>query len=679
MGRIARFVLLPLVLVTLTACDAEMGAADEALDGEDEAFLLPGKADGDVPQACAILKLANTASLDVLDDDVALNAKAARGIVAHRDGPDGLPGTDDDGWFATLAELDAVKYVGTATFHRFEDYVDENPATACGTVAVQLLAFSDFHGALEPPSGSSGKVKTRNPADPAAPIEVEAGGIEFLATTVKALAATNPNTVVVSAGDNIGATPLVSAAFHDEPTVDALNLLGLAISAVGNHELDEASDELLRVQQGGCHPVEGCFDENGFAGARFRYVAANVRRDDTGETLFPPYAVRTFGNARVAFVGLTVEGAPSVLTSAGAAGLTFGDEVAAVTALVPELEARGIETIVVLLHEGGATTGYFDECAALTGPLVDIARALPPAVDVVVAGHTNAAHVCDIDGRLVTGSASNGRLLTDIDLVIDEATGDVVTKGAVNQIVVRTVAKDAEQTALITKWKGLVATLANRVVATLGANVDLLKTPNVAGESSMGDVIADAQLASTDGPDEGGAQIAFMNPGGIRADLKYATIYGGEQPGEVTYGELFTIQPFANNLMTVTLTGAQIIRALQQQWCTNGTVDRGVKSAVLQVSEGFTYAWDDLRPACGDRLDVASVRLNGAPLDPAASYRVTINIFLVGGGDGFPALAEGTDRTSAPGFDLDALIAYFTAHPALPAPAGGRISIVERF
>jgi len=551
------------------------------------------------------------------------------------------------------------------------------PTAPAAEARVQLLAFNDFHGALEPPGGSAGRVEVRDPQRPGARVEVEAGGVEFLATHLRALAADEPHTLIVSAGDVVGASPFLSGAFHDEPTVEALSALGLAVSAVGNHELDEGVGELWRLQAGGCHPREGCFDADGFAGAGWQYLAANVLEAASGATVLPGWTERTFGDVRVAFVGVAPAETPTVAPLPGDPRLDFRDEAESVNALVPEIRARGIEAIVVLLHEGGYADGLPDECVRPSGPIVDLVPRLDRAVDVVVTGHTHDAYVCELDGRLVTSAGASGRLVTAIDLRLDPRTGDVTARAARNVPVTRTVEKDPAQTALLAKWRALAGPVAGRVVGTLAPGVDLSRAPDAAGESPLGDIIADAQLAATAGAGEGGAQLALMNPGGIRTGLEYGLSWSGEAPGELTYAEVFAVQPFANTLVTLTLTGAQIRAVLRQQWCRDGA-DRGEKRTILQVSEGFSYAWDDRRPACGDRLDEASVRLNGQPLDPAASYRVTVNSFLAGGGDGLPTLAEGTDRVVAPGGDVDALVAWLQAHPGLTPPKGGRIRLVQR-
>jgi 5'-nucleotidase len=445
-----------------------------------------------------------------------------------------------------------------------------------------------------------------------------------------------------------------------------MNALGLDVATVGNHEFDEGPEELLRMQTGGCHPTDGCQDGDGFDGARFRYLSANVVQRENGRTLFPSYQIRSVQGARIAFIGVTLEGTPLVTSPAGVSSLEFKDEAETINALVPEIRAKGVETIVVLIHEGGAQTGLYNECKGASGALFEISSQLDSAIDVVVAGHTNAAHVCDIGGKLVTSAASFGRLVTDIDLKIDAKTGHVLSMQGKNVIATRDVAKDADQTTIITKYDALAAPFANKVVGSIAA--DLTKTPNPAGESSMGDVIADAQLAATAAA-PGNAVIAFMNIGGVRADLIQAQSTGGEAPGQVTYGEAFTVQPFGNTLMTITLTGAQIDAALEQQWTMSGGAE---KAAILQVSKGFSYTWDSTKPI-GERIDPATIKINGVAIDPARSYRVTMNAFLADGGDGFSTFKSGTERVAG-GLDLDAFLALLAQSSPLPAPALDRVS-----
>lgn len=529
-------------------------------------------------------------------------------------------------------------------------------AKPSGTVNVQILALNDFHGNLQPPAGSSGRIGT-----------VNAGGVAYLATHVNALRATNPNTVFVSAGDMIGASPLISSLFHDEPSIEAFNLMGLDFNAVGNHEFDEGIYELIRMQEGGCHPVDGCLDGDDFAGADFRFLAANVTWKKNDKTVFPAYKTKSFDGVQVAFIGMTLEGTPTIVTPSGISELDFHDEADTVNALIPELKQKGIETIVVVIHEGGFPTGGYNECPGISGPIVDIVERTSDEVDLFITGHTHQAYNCVIDGRPVSSSASFGRVLTDIDMVIDRATGDMVSASVNNNIVTRTVALDPFLTALVSKYQMLVAPLENRVIGSITATIT--RTANAAGESALGDVIADSQLAATADPAFGGAVVAFMNPGGIRADLTYAAS-GSEGDGNVTYGEAFTVQPFGNSLVTMTLTGTQIDALLEQQ-ATAGSDGAG---RTLQISHTLAYSWNASAPN-GSKVDIASIMINGVPIDPSASYRVTVNSFLADGGDGFAVLLQGTDRLGGE-VDLDALVTYFENNsPIAPGPQN-RITLI---
>jgi 5'-nucleotidase len=527
------------------------------------------------------------------------------------------------------------------------------PATAPAPVRVQVLAINDFHGNLKPPLGG---IRIKDPENPGKTVAVEAGGAEYLATAVAELQAKNPNHIFVAAGDLIGASPLLSALFHDEPTVESLGLMGLEASAVGNHEFDKGAAELLRMQNGGCSPRDGCKGPEPFKGAAWHYLAASTVDLKSGKTLFPPYFVKSFEGIPVAFIGLTLKGTPGIVVPSGVAGLAFRDEAETVNALVPELRRQGIEAIVVLIHEGGIPVGDYNECPGISGPIVDIVRHLDRAVDLVISGHTHRAYNCRIDGRLVTSGDKYGTIVTEIDLVLDPKTRDVVSAEA-NNIIVRDAvyAREPRQTALIGQYDRLARPLAQRVVGRIAAA--LPRDDNAAGESPLGQVIADAQLAATRAA---GAQIAIMNPGGIRAGL------GMPADGLVHYEDLFSIQPFYNNLVTMTLSGAQIVELLEQQW------QRQVKPRLMQVSAGFSYSWD-AAGTDGRHVVPGSARLNGQALDPAARYRVTVNAFMASGGDGFLMLEQGSERVTGM-MDVDALELYVQAHPTLAPGSLARIT-----
>ncbi|MET8042136.1 bifunctional metallophosphatase/5'-nucleotidase [Micromonospora sp. NPDC005215] len=522
-------------------------------------------------------------------------------------------------------------------------------------VDVTLLALNDFHGNLEPPSGSSGTIAGQT-----------AGGVEYLATHLAELraAAKKKNTITVAAGDLIGASPLLSAAFHDEPTIEALSMAGLDYASVGNHEFDEGAAELLRIQNGGCHPVDGCADGTPYRGAGFQYLSANAFKTATGKPLMAPYAIHKVQGVKIGFIGMTLEGTPQIVSQQGVAGLTFADEADTANRYARELRRKGVETIVVLLHEGGAqaATGGINDCVGMTGPIVDIANRMDPSIDVVVSGHTHQAYNCDINGKLVTSASSFGRLVTDIDLKIDRRSGDVISAAANNVVVTRDVAKDPKQTALIDRYKTVLGPVAGREVGVTSQAITRSQETlfgTSLGESPLGNLIADAQLAATD--NEEGAVAAFMNPGGVRADL---------DAGPVTYEEAFTVQPFANNLVTLDLTGAQLYCVLEQQFVTNRTLYPSATVGYVVDPNGTTGTVAD--PCAGTRVVRGSLTLGGTAVDTAATYRVTVNNFLAGGGDGFSALTGGTNQVTGQ-IDLDAFVAYLTAQSPVSAPTLDRI------
>jgi 5'-nucleotidase len=532
-------------------------------------------------------------------------------------------------------------------------------AETAAPVELRILAINDFHGNLRPPQGG---IRIADPDDKSKKITVPAGGAEHMATLVKQLRAGKTNTIFVAAGDLIGASPFLSAMFHDEPTIESLSMMGLEVASVGNHEFDEGMDELLRMQNGGCHPVDKCQGPHPFKGATFHYLAASTIEKSTGRTVFPPYEIKQFDGIPVAFIGLTLKGTPNIVSPVSVAGLDFNDEAETVNALVPELRARGVEAIVVLIHEGGFPTGDYNECPGISGPIVELVRKFDKAVDVVVSGHTHQAYTCEIDGRLVTSGDKFGTVVTTIDLKLDPATRDVISAKADN-VIVRTgvYAKDPEQTALLEAYDKVAGPIANRAAGSITAS--LSRAPNDAGESALGDLIADAQLDATRADDNGGAAIAFTNPGGIRADI------AKKPDGAVSYADVFASQPFRNQLVTLTLTGAQLKAMLEQQWLDPA------RPRILQVSKGFNYAWDNARPF-GERVMMDRMSLNGARIGPATVYRVTVNNFLSVGGDGFTVLKDG----AAPRFgvyDVDALFSYFQANSPLSPATPDRIARVN--
>ena len=571
---------------------------------------------------------------------------------------------------------------------------------------VQLLAVNDLHGHLAPNTPGTIQVGCCNPVLNSSGVQtgwtqktVPAGGIAYLATHIKALRATNPNTITVGAGDMIGASPLVSALFHDEPTIEALNKVGMDVSGVGNHEFDEGVDELLRMQYGnqnggdGCHPVDGCQDGTPFGGSLFQYLAANVFYAGTDDTILPPYEIREVDNAKIAFIGLTFEGTPTVVTPSAVEGLEFRPEVATVNALVDQLRReQGVNAFIVLLHQGGAQrppappafpgpapTGneYTDvnKCVNFNGPEMEaIANGLDPRVSVIVSAHTHQPYVCRMRGKLVTSAASFGRLVTDIDLTIDRRTKEVTQAEATNKIVTQDVAQDADAKAILDKYTTLAAPLANKVIGSITADIrsarDTPSGQNAAGEQPMGDVIADAMLEATAPTDFGGAVAAFMNAGGVRAGLIFDQLSGGEQPGEVTYGEAFTVQPFGNTLVVKTCTGQQIYDVLNQQF----NNPAAGSNRIMLPSANVRYQWT-ASPA--PQIVDGTVSFDGGAtfISKTASYRVAMNNFMADGGDNYTVFKSCTDPLGGE-IDLDAFARYLGAHSPVAPPTLNRITKV---
>ncbi|MFE2433461.1 bifunctional metallophosphatase/5'-nucleotidase [Streptomyces sp. NPDC059409] len=546
---------------------------------------------------------------------------------------------------------------------------------------VQLLSFNDLHGNLEPPAGSSGRVTEVQPDGTTKTID--AGGIEYLATHLREARKGNRYSITAAGGDMVGASPLLSGLFHDEPTIEALNKLDLDVTSVGNHEFDEGARELARLQNGGCHPTEGCYADKEFEGADFPYLAANVLDEKTGKPLLKPYWVWKQRGVKVGFIGVTLEGTPNIVSAEGVKGLQFKDEVETINKYAKELQRQGVKSIVALIHEGGfpASSSYNYDCDSpgagdgISGPIVDIAKNITPQVDALVTGHTHNAYVCTIpdpagNPRMVTSASSFGRLYTDTTLTYDRATGDIARTSvkSANHVVTRDVPKAPDMTRLIDRWSTLAAPIGNRPIGYVSADIDRNGT-----ESPLGDLIADAQFAygKTQDPE---TDLALMNPGGIRAPLTYAAS-GAEGDGVVTYAEGFTVQPFANTVNLKDYTGAQLIQVLKEQ--VSGPNEASPK--ILQISSGLTYTLD-LTKSGADRVVTDSIRLNGAPIDPTATYRVASNSFLAGGGDGFTTLGEGTNELVGAD-DLAAFEQYLTANssPTAPIapPAADRITVVQ--
>jgi len=542
------------------------------------------------------------------------------------------------------------------------------PPGRSAQVPIQLLSFNDYHGHLE----------ATDPALPRKwdPSQSPTGGVEYLSATIKALRAEvgDSNSLTVAAGDLIGGSPFLSGMFHDEPSVESLETLGLDVSSVGNHEFDEGSAELLRMQHGGCHPEDGCyFPEQPYDGASFTWLAANVVKKSNGKPLLAPVAVRAVKGVQIGFIGMTLEATPTLVNPAGVASVDFKDEIETANAQAAALKKRGVNTIVVLIHEGGVNPSGINSCTGVSNPILAIAQGITHDVDAIITGHTHEPYICQIPDaggvpRLVTSAASYGQVVTETTLVVDKATGEVDRSASVaeNHLVLRSIGKDPAETAVIAKWNTLAAPMAARIV---GSHVeDILgdSNGNRGIETPMADLVADAWLYGTASAANGGAQIAFQNVGGTRASFRVNSTPNGEQPGQITYAEAYTVVPFSNVMVTIDLTGDRLRQALEQQFVPT----RGRQYLALGVSAGFSYAWDALAPQ-GSKVVPGSMTLNGVPMLPTATYRVALPNFLADGGDDFLAFKAGTNRLGG-GEDLAMLVSYLQSHPGLTAP-GSRV------
>ena len=545
------------------------------------------------------------------------------------------------------------------------------PPTGPRTVTLQLLAFNDYHGHVE--AGGAGTVAG-----------LPAGGGEYLSAKLAELRTGQAHSLTVAAGDLIGGSPAFSGLFHDEPSVESLNAMGLDVSSVGNHEFDEGVTELLRMQNGGCHPDDGCYFPEPFAGASFDWLSANVVDDATGDTPLPPYSIENVGGVKVGFIGMTLEATDTLVAAAGVAGYNFLDEADTANALVPELLAQGVKAIVVLLHEGGSQTpppGDVDACVGISGPIVAINDALDPAIDAIVTGHTHLPYNCRLDDpngapRIVTSAYSYGRVVSELTLVLDRNTHDVrrAQSVAVNHPVLQgDLVPDPAITAVIDRWRPLADAAGDTPVGTITADITRGGTPPGSDrgvESPAGNLVADAQLWSTS---SSGADVAFMNPGGVRSDLTFAQS-GSEGDGVVTFAEAFTFQPFGNGLVTYEMTGAEIVAVLEEQ-CQPAGSSRPFLH--LGVSEGFTYDLSTTIVA-GDctSITISNVQLDGVPLGLADTYDVTVNSFLADGGDNFDTFGTIATPRSDGGNDLEALTNYLGAFSPVAPPPTDRVNEV---
>jgi len=565
------------------------------------------------------------------------------------------------------------------------------PAPAADSVDVRLIAFNDFHGYIDPPGD-----QLKAPGREGGSVSLPLGGAAVLAGAIEALKAGHPRNVVVAAGDLVGASPLSSGLFHDEPTIEALNQMGLELSSVGNHEFDQGRIELQRKQNGGCYPggIRGrdtCVDGE-FSGAAFHYLAANVIDTASGQTLFPPYEIKTLDSGEghkisIAFVGLVLKATPGMVTPTGVAGLSFTDEAAAANALLSQIHAQGVNAVVILIHQGGATEGAYNDksCPGLHGDILPVIDRLDPAFRVIVSAHTHQAYNCRYAGRLLTSAGSYGRYLTAIDLRLSTQDGGIVAASADNLAVVNDQQNIADPAsypvfpadpgvaALVARYDALSAPITGRVVGSVVADITRAPLADPAsarpsGESALGELVADSELSATRGH---GAVAALINSGGVRADLLFAQNSAGGKPGEITYGEAYKVLPFGDHLVTMTLTGEQLYAVLAEQWGKKGQVK------MLQVSRGFSFAWDDSRRAESGKIVPGSLKINGKLVRAHARYRITVDDFLASGGDGYTSLTKGRDMVKS-AIDIDAFAAYLQQNSPIAAPLPDRVVRLDR-
>lgn len=540
-------------------------------------------------------------------------------------------------------------------------------------VPVRIIGINDFHGHLEPGDNT---IAVADPANPSRTIPLRSGGAAFVAARISQLRAEQPHHVVVSAGDLIGASPLTSGLFHDEPTIEVMNAIGLELNALGNHEFDYGVQHLLRLARGGCQSQQvanrrSCAGGDGkFAGARFPFISANVVDRDSERPIVPPIWVKTIDGVRVGFIGAVTRSTPGIVVPSGVAGVRFGTEAKALNQYAKELQAQGVQAIVAVVHEGGDADGGYDACRNPRGAIFDIVQELDPAIDIVFSAHTHRGYNCVIDGRVVIQGASYGRLVSVVDIEINRASGDVVRERTLARnltvpngadgndrlrIAYPPLKPDHKVEAIIEHYRALAAPLAKQPVGRIISSFD--RRPSSGGDNALGRLIADAQLAATR---MHRAQLAFTNPGGLRSDLR-----ASGSNGVVTYADAFESQPFGNTLVTVTLTGAQLKLLLEQQWSApKGTGPE--RARMLQPSRGFSYAWST-KGSHGERIIAESMLLDGHAIDPEQRYRVTVNNFLGDGGDGFRVLRDGADRVGGPA-DVDALTEYLSASTRPLAP-----------
>ena len=548
------------------------------------------------------------------------------------------------------------------------------------TVPVRIIAFNDFHGHLEP---SDNTLAVPDPSNSAATTQLRTGGAAFLAARINQLKAQQPHHVIVSAGDLVGASPLTSSLFLDEPTIEVMNAIGLDINALGNHEFDRGVTHLLRLASGGCQPDpspdrQTCAGLDGkFAGARFTLLSANVLDRDSDQPIVPPTWIRSFDGVRIGVIGAVTRATRSIVVQSGVANVRFVAEAKALNDAARQLRRNGVHAIVAVVHEGGDADGGYDSCRAPRGAIFEIARELDASIDIVLSAHTHRAYNCIVDGRPIMQAASYGRLVSVVDIEIDRASGSIlrertrahnvpVPNGLDTSDRLRAayppLEPDRQVAAIVEHYRQRAASVAQRPVGRIAGEFD--RRTSGGGDSALGRLIADAQLAATRPQ---GAQLALTNPGGLRADLRASA-----RDSVATYADAFASLPFSNTLVTLTLTGTQLKQLLEQQW--SATADQ--RARILQPSRGFSYVWL-ASGSHGERVVADSMRLHGSVIRPDQPYRITVNNFLAEGGDGFRVLRDGVDRVGGP-VDVDALSEYLKQQSAVRPLAPDRVPRIIR-
>jgi len=530
---------------------------------------------------------------------------------------------------------------------------------------LQILSFNDFHGNLESPLGSDARMsKTEDP------LQHDLGGSEYLSTTLSILRKKALYSITASAGDLIGAAPMISGMFHDEPTVEAMEALRLDVSSVGNHEFDEGLTELLRMQKGGCHPVDGCYFANQpYDGANFPWLAANVQYKATHKEVLPPTWIKRIAGIDIGFIGMTLSGTPTLVPQDGIKDLRFENEVKAAERAVKNLHKKKVRAIVLLIHEGGAQTGSYNGCEGISGPIFELAKKMPAEIDHIISGHTHRAYVCKIPDpnghpRYVTSASAFGRAVTETWLTINPKTRDVIRDQTTssNVMVVRTVDRDPALTAVIDKWTPLYQGKANEEVGVITA--DISGSPGRDAPSSLANLVADSMLAATT-KSPYNAEMAFINQGGIRANLTWIPASGAYPAGRISYADIYKVLPFGNTIVTLTLTGDQIHEALEQQY----DPDRSRTQLILGVSKGVAF---DYFSSATRGARIKNLTLNGLPIEKTRNYQVTVGDFLAAGGDSFTAFKKGLKPLGG-GTDLDVLSSYMKINHPLSPPSLDRI------